>query len=305
MEDKNKIKSVLKVGIEPITILITTVLTITFGVSIGFVVNNPVLFVIFGIGFFISMSLILIQILIQQYFIREENAQIIHEKTEPIKSDTNKIVKDTGVLCNDTGCIKETTLNLNQKIKTWESVLFRKEDSKEIEARIVGLFKSNMNSKMKMKIICYGTSKYGNLVDTIKFHKNTELEIIVCSDSSPFLDSFQKDKEVLKSVIDEMSNDERITLYISKIPPTIRASLISKEVENKKEHYVWCSVQPYYIFENVGKLFRGENYSPIIVAYEKSFVMSDLKTVFDEEFERLKEASTPVPKRDDKPATEA
>ena len=144
--------------------------------------------------------------------------------------------------------------------------------------------------------ICYGTNKYGRLVDAIKRnHQNTKFEIIVCSNESPFLINSHEAQKSLESAINEMAEDEHITLYISRIPPTIRASLVSKEVENNKEHYVWCSMQSYYIFENKnGKLFRGENFSPTIVADEESFIMSDLKQLFDEEFERLKKVSKKV-----------
>jgi hypothetical protein len=276
---------------EILTILITSLFTIVFGVC---TILKPEVKA-FQVSLYLSLASILIQILIQQYFIREENSNIVHEKAKLIKNDTEKIAIDTGVLCGDTKHIKETTLDLNQKIKSWNSVLFPAEKCFEINDNVVKLFKNNTNSKMKMKIICYGTSKYGKLVDAIKFHKNTEFEIIVCSPHSPFLSNFQEDKKVLESVINDMVKDTRISLYVSTIPPTIRASLISKEVENNKENYVWCSVQPYYIFlEDEGKLFRGENFSPTIVADEESFVMSDLKKVFDDEFERLMKASTQV-----------
>jgi len=251
---------------------------------------------IYGIGFYTSLSVIIIQVLQQQYAIRKENKRIIHAKTEPIKTDTGKILETTGRLDANTNSIKDTTLALNKKIKSWETVLFPAHERFEINSRVVQLFKNNPTSKMRMKIICYGTSKYGGLVDAIKqVHSNTEFEIIVCSANSPFLTSFPLEKDALKSVSDDMAQDRHITLWASTIPPTIRASLISKVMDGNREHDVWCSVQPYYIFlGQAGHLFRGENFSFTTLADEKSSVMADLSKVFDREFTRLKDASIQV-----------
>ena len=279
---KEKVKTILKYGIEPIVIFISAIATIGLGVSMGFSTNALV-----SGGFFIALSLIMIQILIQQYFIREENEQIIHTKTEPIKDDTVAVRSDTG-------CIKKTTLDLSNKIKTWESILFPRTKNHLINARVVSLFEDNQNSKMKMKIICYGTSKFGGLVEDIKnLHGNTKFEIIICSPHSPVLASFRNEQDALNKVIAEMATDKDITLYASTIPPTIRALLISK---GEEECHTWCSVQPYYMYlKNDGRLFRGEHFTPtILAADEESIVMPALKKIFDDEFGRLMAVATKV-----------
>lgn len=183
--------------------------------------------------------------------------------------------------------IKKSTTILATKIKQGETVIFPPDESDRVERYITATL-SNRKAD-KIKIICYGTSKYGKVIDKLKddFPK-IDAEIIVCSPDLTILD-YCYDKALLKSVTKEISKLPNITVYVSKIPPTIRASLILAH----NGAPLFCTMQPYLIFpEEENALFRGKNKVPAIVAQdEDSPIIFSLTNIFEREFNRLKDAS--------------
>jgi len=259
--NKNKIDIFLQLGVAPLTIFITVIVTLAFGIIGCFESNkDATLYIICDRGFYISLSIIILQTLIQNLFLKE-----------------------------DTDSLKKTIYDLNRKIKSTECVVFPEKKS-YINNRIEDALNSYI--VRKMKIICYGTSKFGRIIDSIiTTHTSVQVEIIVCSPNEIFFD-LKSDKQLLKNVIEELAMVKNIKIFASKIPPTIRASVMFTE----KEKPIWCSIQPYYIFpDETYKLFKGEGFTPSIVAdTENEIMLANLIKVFDKEYNRLKEGNEEI-----------
>lgn len=257
---KQKIKGILKFGIDPITVLITSSATIFFSVVGGLTSENTVLYSVCDKGFYISLSVVIIQTLIQNFFLKE-----------------------------DTELIKLTTEELNKKSITNECVVFP-EKKNYINKRIEDALNSHL--VRKAKIICYGTSKYGRIIDSIiTTYTTVKLEVVVCSPDESLFD-LKLDKQLLKNVIEELASADNSRVFASLIPPTIRACVMY--IDN--DIPIFCSIQPYYLFpDETYKLFRGEGLSPTIIADSKNETMlNHLSTIFDKEYNRLMQKSQEI-----------
>lgn len=252
--DKNsKVRSVLKFGIDPFTIVITVAVTLFFSIVGGFVDENTKWHNICDKGFYISLSVIVLQILIQNFFLKE-----------------------------DTDSLKATVKELNIKGHIPECIVFP-EKKNCINNRIEEILNSHI--VRKMKIICYGTSKFGRIIDSIiTTFTSVKVEAILCSPDETFFD-LKSDKQSLENVIEELAKAENICVYTSLTPPTIRACVMY--IDNEKP--VFCSIQPYYLFpDEVYKIFRGDGFSPSIVAdSENEVLLIHLVEVFNKEYNRL------------------
>ena len=158
-----------------------------------------------------------------------------------------------------------------------------------INARIEELMKLNPNAFMR--VICYGTNKYGRIIeDAITNFHNIKVEVIVCS---PFVDMFgtNQDKDKMFENINDMLKASNVTVMVSDIPPTIRSVMM---YDNNRSP-IWCSMQPYFIFKNEQRMFRGEAYAPAIVSdVQNDFILSDMEHYFNLEFKRLRDKSNEV-----------
>ena len=259
-EKNNGIISILKFGVKPLSIFVTAIFTLTFGVIGSFTTPNTTLNTICDKGFYISLSIIILQTLFQNFLLKE-----------------------------GTDLLNKTVDELHKKIKSTECVVFP-EKRYFINSKIGDLL--NSHKIRKMKIICYGTSKFGRIIDSIiTTHKTVQVEVIVCSPDQSFFD-LKSDKQLLKNVIEELVLAKNIKIFISEIPPTIRASVMYEENEKP----VWCSMQAYYIFpHDEYKLFKGEGFSPSIIAdTENEIMLMHLTEIFDFEFERLQQKSQEI-----------
>jgi hypothetical protein len=153
------------------------------------------------------------------------------------------------------------------------------------------------NQRAKMKIICYGTNRYGRIIeDVITSFSNILLDVIVCS---PIVEIFGDniDKSKMLDNINYILKAKNINKWLSEIPPTIRASL----VYNEENEPIWCAMQSYYIFRNKLLMFRGEAYAPAIVSdVSNRPLLQDMTRYFNMEFDRLKNESDNA----DKPSLE-
>lgn len=259
--DKNsRIRSILKVGITPFTIIITAAATLFFSIVGGLVDENTKWYNICDKGFYVSLSVIILQILLQNFFLKED-------------SDSLKLI------------IEE----LNKKSKVTECVVFP-----EKKSYINNKIEDGLNSHMvrKMKIICYGTSKFGRIIDSIiTTFTMVQVDVIVCSPDETFFD-LKSDKQLLKNVIEELAIAENIHIYTSLTPPTVRACVMY--IDNEKP--IFCSMQPYYLFnDEIYKIFKGEGFSPSIIAdSENEIMLIHLIEVFNKEFDRLMKKSEEI-----------
>lgn len=251
----------LKLGTTVYSIAITSSFTIGLNIYNG-LPSNTEPNTLCDKALYISISVVLIQILVQQYFIREST-------DTSIKAIDNLRQEEKNAFDN-IAYIK------NEKL----SIVFPKNKNK-INTLIGDIFHSG-NGK-SIKIICYGTSGYGKVIDLLTSnYKKVKIEVILCSPNLSILNN-QIDKDVLRNFVKKLK-DNNVSVYISEIPPTIRASLIY----NSKNKPIWCSIQPYLIFSDRPQ-FRGADYTPSIIADENNPIMiSELSEIFLNEFERLK-----------------
>ncbi|MCL1791588.1 MAG: hypothetical protein FWG40_09645 [Peptococcaceae bacterium] len=197
-------------------------------------------------GFYISLSAILIQILLNTYFLRKDFQG--KDSEESIVFPENKYI----VYNKITEIVKEKHADV-------------------------------------IKVICYGTGLFGRLlVDIPEHYSYDSLEIIICSPDTDIIDA-KRDKDNLWATIEILADscDKGVDLYISNIPPTIRASYIA----SKNGGPLWCSFQPYYIFEKTA-VFKGDTFTPTIVAdSDNPELLTNLSEIFLKEFSRLQGSS--------------
>jgi len=236
-------------GLSGTTMILTAITTIVASIAVEFIdgSKNPLIYTICDRAFYLSLALLLIEIMLEVYKIRKS---------------TNAIAST---------------------IHQTENVLFPPEESERVEGYIT---KALQHKKAdKIQIICYGTSKYGKIIDKLinEFPK-IDAEIVVCSPDLTILD-YSYDKALLRSVTKEIAKRPNTTVYISNIPPTVRASLIL--TRNKSP--LFCTMQTYLICpEEESALFRGKNKVPSIVAQDEySPILFNLKASFEHEFNRL------------------
>jgi len=187
----------------------------------------------------------------------------------------------------DSKRIKKSASRIKEHIETPPIVLWP-EDLLSLNQKVVEKLKASPTSTLK--IICYGTNKFAGLIgvviDNDRFNC-VKIDIVLCSPDAPFLASYEDDKKLLKSTIDDLENKEQVLLHKSKIPPTMRAVAIYDERDNP----IFCSIQPYYFsFEESGKkrFFRRYTQSPAIFADDSNeAVLNQLAMMFKMEYDRL------------------
>jgi hypothetical protein len=218
-----------------------------------------------------SVLIILVGVIcLQSIHIFLNKKELINELKDESNKSFNKLEEKVKKVFDDIAYIKNET----------SSIVFSR-DSKDIDKEILKMF--NLGKGKSIKIICYGTSAYGNVIPQLYTNfKDAKIEVVVCSPSSNIL-SNQLDKDILGSVIEQMK-ENNVEVSISKIPPTIRASL----VYNSNNEPVWCAVQSYYIFDKRPQ-FRGAAFTPTLIGKENNPVMlKELSEIFEKEFVRLK-----------------
>lgn len=106
------------------------------------------------------------------------------------------------------------------------------------------------------------------------------------------METIEADRERLKQTIKEMAEGGNTKVYLSKIPPTLRACLVTSEIPGTTSKNFFCMIQPYQIYSGVQR-FRGAGQTPIILAKnEDSPIVEELSTFFLAEWERLFKSST-------------
>ena len=253
MEKKNVFIEILKFGTTAFSIIVTSFFTVGISIVYKTAPIDSGAYAFCDKALYIFLSVVLVQILIQQFFIRES------------VGISKKAFDDIAYIKNETS-----------------SIVFPRNKNK-INKEMEDIFESGKANSIK--IICYGTSGFGKLIELLYAnYKKIKIEVVLCSPNSSIL-SNQTDKDTLEGVIDDFRKND-VDVHISKIPPTIRASLIY----NRNNKPIWCSFQPYFIFFE-RRQFRGADLTPSIIANENNPVMlKELSEIFEKEFKRLKES---------------
>lgn len=263
MKKTSFFKTISKFGTEPIFLIITTIATVLFGIFANLVETTHPLYQICDRGFYISLSLVLVQLLLQM----------------------TEIINNT----ND----------LKNRLDTYDNVIFSDEKARINELFELQLKDS---SARKVKIICYGTNTYGKYIEYIisKCSHIKTLEVVVCSPNITVISTNELDTKKICNAINEITEtvqnynkDKRkgqkktIIVYLSNILPTIRASVIY----NDEKKPIWCTTQAYRLYTGEGPLLRGDGLTPAIVASNAGNpIIENLSNSFEDEFNRLKKS---------------
>ena len=93
----NFIGAVIEFGTEPLFLTLTTIVTVIFGILVNLFDPESTLYRICDRGFFISLSLILVQVMLQQTEIKQESAAIYTK----ISAQDNVIFSDEKAKINE------------------------------------------------------------------------------------------------------------------------------------------------------------------------------------------------------------
>jgi hypothetical protein len=181
---------------------------------------------------------------------------------------------------------------LLQNTASINSVLFLKsnifipDDFEKLSGSLYELI--NSNKELSLKIICYGTSGYRNVVEKISESKNKKLKAgVVVYNPHKSIHFFENDKPSITSLIAKAGNDN-VVFYHSEILPSIRACA----VYDGNKNVVWCCLQT-YCYEaqyNYKTQLRTADYRKIPAIFADQNNMKLLRTIekiIFEEYERL------------------
>lgn len=153
---------------------------------------------------------------------------------------------------------------------------------------------------LHIRIICYGTGGFRNTITTLHAKNNVDkIEIVVCSPTladavGQQIDaSFNTQKSLLEAKIAEFKKLSKVTVYASKVLPTVR----SIRIRCKCGSPLFCAYQPYYMSEKYNddpptNLMTADiddhNQNPFtIVLGSEDRTLKDLAHFLDDEFNRL------------------
>jgi len=271
--DKVKVDSIVEEFFKkPAIVILTVIFTVGFGLGLKLFDEGSAYHTFCDIGFYVALSMTLIEILAQLHALNKASSTM-HSNTK----DTNTIHKNV----------------MQIKDHSPECIVCSSVSAKISEHC------NNMLQENKItsgQIICYGTNKYGGLVSTIKRdYPNVEVEIIVCSPTIDIINN-KDDEKSLRTAISNMKSSRKVTVYESKIPPTIRASLFYyTDKNNGIKRPVFCALQTYHLQPDAPHLMGYENSPAILAREENGVLLREMEIFFLKEFERLKKESFPIP----------
>jgi hypothetical protein len=138
-----------------------------------------------------------------------------------------------------------------------------------------------------LKLICYGTNRFGLLLDVVRNHfPQLKTAVLVCA---PDVALCRTDSIDIKTVLADLQQSSNITVETTSVLPTIRAALLRSSSGTP----VWASISMYLIHKGRRGL-KSEGLSPVLISQEAgSPHMQILSAFVDAEFERLRRPSQP------------
>ncbi|MBQ3418185.1 MAG: hypothetical protein IJH32_10190 [Ruminococcus sp.] len=211
-------------------------------------------YVVFGL-FLFGISLVLIQILVLLVGIDKtaESFDSLNERFESIEKNIQSIQNTLG--------------------KDSASILAPAQTT-EAQSELEKLINSRYDEIERIKIICYGTSGYGDLI--YKFSngvydkdRKIQLDVMFCSLNAVFSNN-ENDKNRIIAQQQEIKKNQNIHLYNAKYLPTIRCCAVygknNKPIWNCIQHYVYTndSQTSSAIYTNSFALIGRENNPKIL-----------------------------------------
>lgn len=137
----------------------------------------------------------------------------------------------------------------------------------------------------ELKIICYGTNRFGSVLDTVRARfPNVKTEVVVCA-----LDRVisRPDVDAIEDLIEELAPANNITVRHGSTMPTVRAALL-RDADGTP---VWASVSFYLIYMNKRRRgLKSEGVSPVLMSDTPgSRPMRIISEFIDDEYLRLLE----------------
>ena len=232
------------------SIIITSIATVitSIGTAIVTAIDNEAWYSYIALGaFFMSISALLIEIVIST-----------HLNGELIKS---MAVKNSGI----------RTPGLTA------SVLKELED----------LVSERHFDIKKIRIICYGTSAYGDFISNMKdgVYKNCQsisLEVMFCSPDNVFMNS-EVDKAKIAGLIEDLKGIQNIDIFLSKYLPTIRGCI----VYDKNNKAIWNCLQFYSFSSSTVSSARYCDFYALVGTKDNVSLLNSNKEIIEKEFDRL------------------
>lgn len=157
-----------------------------------------------------------------------------------------------------------------------------------VQSELEKLLSSHNNKIKKIRIICYGTSGYGELLKNI--HKdnypNAEkitLDMMVCSPDNVFKNSVN-DKMKIESLVTQFNNTKNINIYYAKFLPTIRGCV----VYDKKDRPIWSCLQTYSYGDRPISSAEYDDFYALVGNGDNEYLLINNEKIISKEFDRLK-----------------
>jgi hypothetical protein len=133
-----------------------------------------------------------------------------------------------------------------------------------------------------LKIICYGTNRYGRVLDIVQSRfPQMKTSVIVCAPQAALTKSDGND---IQAVLTEFESSNHVRIESSSVLPTVRAALIRSSDDTP----VWVSIS-FYLVHRSRRGLKSEGLSPVVVSnVPGSRTMKILCEFVEAEFSRLK-----------------
>jgi hypothetical protein len=209
------------------------------------------------IAFMLGVGLIILQLVISNYFIND-----INKSSHKIIQELKEIIKR-----NETLILPKNYISLSNEI----CALIQ---TKEVK---------------KIIIICYGTNGFEEIIPKLKKEDGNlsiQTNVLICSPESKYiLSEANKDRETIRDLINDNKTDN-ITFTESPVPPTMRACMLY----DAEEEPIWSSIQTYYYNYDIECNSFDYRDSFTIVAKKdgSNILLKEMDEIIEKEFKRLK-----------------
>lgn len=139
----------------------------------------------------------------------------------------------------------------------------------------------------KIRIICYGTSAYGDFITNIKDGvynncENISLEVMFCSPDNVFMNS-EVDKIKIEGLIEDLKGIHNIDIFLSKYLPTVRGCI----VYDKNNKPIWNCLQFYSFSSSHVSSARYWDFYALVGTKDNVSLLNSNKQIIENEFNRL------------------
>lgn len=153
-----------------------------------------------------------------------------------------------------------------------------------VHYELTKLLKESRDEIGKVKIICYGTSGYGTLLQNIdEEYLDIQWEIMVCASNAVFQSS-ESDKKKIDDIVSDLEELANVRIYRAKFLPTLRSCI----VYGKNQKPIWSCLQT-YSYKKSKRTFPSAIYKnnyALVGRIENGLLESNVK-IIEDEFKRL------------------